>query len=64
MSRWDVDITRHDAAGGREQESLGTFDPEDLPTVLADALQRAADSRAGVQVRRERPSLSTSAPAA
>lgn len=52
MSRWDVDIAKHDAAGEREHESLGTFEPDDLPAVLAEAFRRAADSGAGVQVRR------------
>src|SRR5689334_6508982 len=46
MNRWDVDIAKHDADGGREQESLGTFEPEDLPSALAEAFRRAADSGA------------------
>src|SRR5205085_2040910 len=47
MSRWDVDIAKHDQDGEREHEPLGTFGPEDLPAVLAEAFRRAADLGAG-----------------
>ena len=64
MNRWDVDIAKHDADGVREHVSLGTFEPEDLPSVLAEAFRRAADTGAGVQVRRVRPSTTAPATAA
>jgi len=64
MSRWDVDIAKHDQDGEREHEPLGTFGPEDLPAVLAEAFRRAADLGAGVQVRRERPAMTASITAA
>jgi hypothetical protein len=64
MSRWDVDIAKHDPDGEREHESLGTFAPEDLPSILAQALRRATDVGAGVQVRRERRPMTPTVTAA
>jgi hypothetical protein len=64
MNRWDVDIAKHDADGAREHVSLGTFERDELPSVLADALRRATDSGAAVQVRRERPSMTAPVTAA
>jgi hypothetical protein len=64
VSRWDVDIAKHDQDGEREHESLGTFGAEDLPAVLAEAFRRAAHLGAGVQVRRERAAMSSSVTAA
>jgi hypothetical protein len=64
MNRWDVDIATHDRDGGREHESLGTFAPEDLPSVLAEALRRATDLGAGVQVRRVRRPMTATVTAA
>jgi hypothetical protein len=57
MTLWNIHLASRDERGTPRREFLGAFAPAQLAAALVEAMRRAAERSAGVQISRQRTPL-------